>query len=264
MANKRRRSIFRQDAGRAFLRFLIGTVLLIALVALFYIFVLQAKIDIPLPGAQTPAPTETVKSEPTPQSTAEPTAVPVATAAAEPVSEPTAVPTIEPTAQPTDAPPPEPTATPIPQESMAGEMLPLMDGMPETVSESLKLGLKELNMFESAGRSVLVVRGYAYIEGADAAQSHGYLVITDAASGVTLGMYPVTVSSEDADLTFDAASGSNLEQAFFRANVDVSGMYDGIYLITMAVENNGRIEWNNFDDRMFHFYVMQGLGLLSE
>ena len=83
---KRRRSIFRPDAGRAFLRFLIGMVLLVALCALFYIFVLQGEINIELPVSQpqqqapTQVPDETVTTSELDGATAgasteEPTAV---------------------------------------------------------------------------------------------------------------------------------------------------------------------------------------------
>ena len=263
--NRRRRSIFRADAGRAFLRFLIGMVLLVALCALFYIFVLQGKINIELPAPKPAQTASTDSASSTPESTrADATAAPTEAQKADATDEATAVPTIEPTAEVTPEPTPEPTNTPIPADEIAGEMSQLPANLPETVSENLKLGLKELKVVDNGGASVIVVRGYAYIEGADAAQSKGYILLTDAASGEMLGMYPVTPKPEDADLSFDAASGSNLDQAFFQLNVDVSGLYDGIYLVSMAVENNGATEWNYFDDSMFHFFVMQGVATLSE
>ncbi|MBO4299098.1 MAG: PT domain-containing protein [Clostridia bacterium] len=262
---KRRRSIFRADAGRAFLRFLIGMVLLVALCALFYIFVLQGKINIEFaPKTPTQEPVQTVAAEPTPQPSVEATAAPTASPTSAPTAEPTAVPTIEPTAEATAAPTPEPTNTPIPSEEVADSMESVPENLPENTSDNLKLGLKELKVVDNAGKSVIVVRGYAYIEGADAAQSQGYILLTDAASGEMLGRYPVTPRPEDADLAFEATSGSNLDQAFFQLNVDVSSLYDGIYLISMAVENNGTSAWNYFDDSMFHFYVMQGVAVLSE
>ncbi len=257
----RHRRMFRADAGRAFLRFLIGMVLLIALCALFYIFVLQGKIDIELPAPQPTARSDvSAQTQPQASVTAEPTAAPTP----EPTEKPTAVPTIEPTAEATPTPTPEPTATPIPPEEVVTTMQKVLSGLSDNLDTSLELGLKELKVVDNGGSSVIVVRGYAYIEGADAAKSRGYILLTDAASGDMLGMYPVTPKPEDADLAFDAASGSNLDQAFFQLNVDVSGLYDGIYLISMVVENNGRTVWNYFDDSMFHFYVMQGVARLSE
>jgi len=248
----RRRSIFRPDAGRAFLRFAIGIILLVALCALFYIFVLQGKIDIELPvPPQRPAATATPDL-----STPAPTVAPT--------DEPTPVPTIEPTAEPTATPTPAPTATPIPAEELAGPMEEVMAGLPDEIGANLKLGLKELSVFDEGGQSVVVVRGYAYIEGADAANSHSYILLTNAASGALLGMYPVTPKAEDADLAFEESSGANLDQAFFQLNLDAASLEDGYYIVSMAVENGGKVAWNYFDDSMYHFSVTQGAAALSE
>ena len=236
-----RRSIFRRDAGRAFLRFLIGEVLLVVLCGVFYLFVLQGKIDLPVSfdsATPSPAPTETIQ--------------------------PTAVPTIEPTAEPTQAPTPEPTATPIPVENLALTMQTVMPGLPETNSTELKLGLKEFKIFTDGGQSVLVIRGYAYIEGADAAQSTGYIVLADAISGEIKGMYPVTPNADDADLSFDESSGVNLDQAFFQLNLDTASIGDGIYLMSMAVVGEGKTVWNYFDSSMFHFSIQDGVVTLPE
>ena len=260
MSRGRKKSIFRADASRAFLRFLIGEVLLFTLCALFYIFVLQGEINIELPISQpqqqepTQVPDEALVTEMATSEAAE-TLTPI------PTEEPTPVPTIEPTAEPTATPTPEPTATPIPDAELAGTMEEIMGNLPELASDQLKLGLKELSVVNSTNQSVLIVRGYAYIEGADAANSHGYIILNDAASGEMLGMYPVTPKAEDADLAFEEASGTNLDQAFFQLNVDVDELYDGIYLVSMAVENNGKVVWNYFDDSTFHFFITEGVAV---
>ena len=239
----RRRSIFRPDAGRAFLRFLIGIVLLIGLCSAFYLFVLQGTVNVSLP----------VQEE---KATTEPTVAVTQT--------PTPVPTIEPTAEPTVAPTPVPTATPIPAEAISSPVEAPIEALPQTPSANVKLGLKELSLFDEAGQSVMIVRGYAYVEGKDAAQSHSYILLIDPLTGDTLGTYPVTPKAEDADLSFDEAAGANLDQAFFQMNVDVSNLPDGYYIVCMAVENNGSAAWNYFDDSMYHFRIEQGVAVLGE
>ncbi len=242
---KKRRSIIRPGAGGAILRFLIGVVLLIAVCGFFYLFILQGTVNITLPIQDGSA-----SAEPTAQVTAAPTAVP----------------TIEPTAAATAAPSPEPTATPIPPEEMAqaAQLPDGLIGLPELPDARVKLGLKELNLFDAAGQSVIIVRGYAFIEGQDAAQSQGYILLTDPTSGATLNVYPVSPRTEDADLSFDETAGANLDQAFFRMSIDVSGLPDGYYIVCMALENGGRTAWNYFDDSMYHFRVDHGLVMLFE
>ncbi|MBQ8952976.1 MAG: hypothetical protein IJ048_02580 [Clostridia bacterium] len=239
----RRRSIFRPDAGRAFLRFLIGIVLLIGLCCAFYLFVLQGTVSVNLPIQEERKPT------------AEPTVTVTQT--------PTPVPTIEPTAEPPATPTPVPTATPIPREALAGtaELPPPLSEQPDA---GVELGLKELSLFDEAGQSVVIVRGYAYAQGKDAAQSHSYALLIDPITGDTLGTYPVTPRPEEADLSFDEAAGSNLDQAFFHMNIDVSALPDGYYIVCMAVENGGSAAWNYFDDSMYHFRIEQGVAVLGE
>ena len=239
---KRRQSIIRPGAGGAVLRFLIGMVVLIAICGFFYLFVLQGEINVSLPIQDASSP-----------------AAPTASA----TIAPTPVPTIEPTAAATATPTPEPTATPIPQEMLSGAA-ELSTALPVLPDAGVKLGLKELNLFDAAGQSVIIVRGYAYLEGQDAAQSQGYILLTDPMSGEVLGVYPVTPSAEEADLSFDETAGTNLDQAFFRLNIDVSGLPDGYYIVCIALENGDRIAWNYFDDGMYHFQINRGAAMLSE
>ena len=239
---KRRHSVIRPGAGGAILRFLIGMVVLVAICGFFYLFVLQGEINVSLPiqsASSSAAPTTSATSAPTP------------------------VPTIEPTAAATATPTPEPTATPIPQDALA-EAAELPGALPELPDAGVKLGLKELNLFDAAGQSVIIVRGYAYLEGRDAAQSRGYIRLVDPTSGEALGTYAVTPRAEEADLSFDETAGTNLDQAFFRMNIDVSGLPDGYYIVCMALENGGQIAWNYFDDSMYHFQIDHGTAMLCE
>ena len=253
-----RRRIFRRDAGRAFLRFLIGEVLLIVLCSVFYLFVLQGKVNVELPLKVE----NTAATQPTPEDGA----TPDATASVAPDS--TVVPTIEPTAELTAEPTAAPTATPIPAEQLSVRVAEPIAGIqpqcdPLSYNPALKAGLRELSLFGYGGQNVIVVRAYAYIEGADAAESTRYLVLIDVASGETAAVYTVEAASAEADLTFDAAAGANLEQAFFRANIDASALPDGVYLLATATRSGDTVSWSYFDDAVSHFLIEQGVVRLS-
>lgn len=233
-----RRSIFKKGKGGAFLRFLIGEMLLIALAGVVYLFILQG--NIPLP-TQTNAPSATAA----PSATTETTVTPV----------PTEVATIAPTATPT----PAPSATPIPLDKLsmaAGEEAP---ELPSMLNDSLKLGLNEFKAFNEAGQNVLTVGGYAFIEGCDAAESSIYMVVSDADTGYMIGMYPATITPENANLSFDESSGTNLSDAFFTINLDVSEYPETSYMLSVVVVNKETVAFNFFDTRIFHFTLADGV-----
>lgn len=232
-----RRSVFKKGKGRAFLRFLLGELLLIALVAVCYLFLLQGDISSLLP-----APVSVPEATATPA----PTEVPAPT--------PTAVVTIAPTQEPT----PAPTGTPIPFEELslpAGEDAPEVPALPD---ELLKLGMSEFRAFTDGGQKVMLVSGYAYIEGLDAAKSSIYLLVSNAADGSQLGMYPAVSAPETASLSFEESSGSNLANAFFTAKLDVSEFGDNAYLLSAVVVNEDKVSMNFFDSRTFHFTIWDG------
>ena len=248
-----RRRIFRRDAGRAFLRFLIGEVLLIVLCSVFYLFVLQGKVNVELP-LKTTAPTEAE------QTAAEGGTTPAATESI--------VPTIEPTAQMTQEPTEAPTATPIPAEALGAQLIEPVAGLqpqcdPLSYDPSLKAGIREMTIFSEADQNVVTLRAYAYIEGADAAVCSRYLVVLDVGSGDTVAVYSVDPASDEADLAFDGAAGENLDQAFFKINLDTSALPDGIYLLAAAVRSGDKTAWSYFDDAISHFSVEQGIARLS-
>ena len=250
-----RRRIFRRDAGRAFLRFLIGEVLLIVLCSVFYLFVLQGKVDIELP-LKAGSPTPTAQDQTTPATTE--SAAPDATA----------VPTIEPTAEATQEPTEVPTATPIPAEALSAQLLEPVAGLqpqcdPLSYDPTLKAGVREMTLFDDAGQNVVTLRAYAYIEGADAAACARYLVVLDVGSGDTVAVYAVDPASDEADLAFDGAAGANLDQAFFKINLDTSSLPDGAYLLAAAVRSGDKTTWSYFDDAISHFVVEQGVARLT-
>ena len=250
-----RRRIFRRDAGRAFLRFLIGEVLLIVLCSVFYLFVLQGKVDVELP-LKAGSPTPTAQDQTTPAITE--SAAPDATA----------VPTIEPTAEATQEPTEAPTATPIPAEALSAQLLEPVAGLqpqcdPLSYDPTLKAGIREMTLFGDADQNVVALRAYAYIEGADAAACMRYLVVLDVGSGDTVAVYAVEPASDEADLAFDGAAGANLDQAFFKINLDTSSLPDGAYLLAAAVSSGDKTTWNYFDDAISHFVVEQGVARLT-
>lgn len=262
--DKNRRRIFRRDAGRAFLRFLIGEVLLLVLCSVFYLFVLQGKVSITLPAfleSTSPVPAEDTNGL---------TAVPADDATNVPDAQTSAVPTIEPTAEPTEEPTPEPTATPIPAEALSLPMevpisglYPQCDMALRDSEGALKTGIRELSLFDAASQSVVQLRAYAYIEGADAANSTIYVTVMDINSGETAAVYQAQPASAEADLAFEAASGINLEQAFFKVNLDASALPDGTFVLMSAVQSGDQLRWAYFDESISHFTVVGGVAYLS-
>ena len=239
-----RRSVFKKGKGRAFLKFLLGELILIALVSVVYLFILQADVT-----ALLPAPTE---------------ALPVATPTPEPTSTATPEPTAVATIAPTEAPPPAPTATPVPYEELslpAGEEAPEAPALPD---EALKLGMSEFRAFTEAGQNVLMIAGHAYIEGLDAANSDIYLMISDAGLGQMVDMYPAVSAPETANLTFEESSGTNLSNAFFTAKIDVSEYPNSAYMLSVVVVNEDKVAMNYFDNRTFHFTIMDGVLSVEE
>jgi len=239
-----RRSVFKKGKGRAFLKFLLGELILIALVSVVYLFVLQADVTNLLPAP--------VQDEPAATATPEPTATAT--------PEPTAVATIEPTAEPT----PAPSATPVPFEELAsalGEDAPEVPALPDA---SLKLGMSEFRAFNEAGQRVLVIGGHAYIEGLDAANSTVYIAVSDAGMGQLIDMYEAVSAPETANLSFEESSGANLESAFFTAKIDVSEYYFGSYILSVVVVNEDKVAMNYFDNRPFHFTIVDGVLAVEE
>lgn len=239
-----RRSVFKKGKGRAFLRFLLGELILVALVSVVYLFVLQADVTSLLPAS--PANEATV------------TATPEAAATETPA--PTPVETIEPTSEPT----PAPTATPIPFEELSrsmGEEAPEAPALPDA---SLKLGMSEFRAFNEAGQMALILKGHAYIEGLDAANSTIYVMVSDAGMGQLVDMYQAVSAPETASLSFEESSGSNLANAFFTAKIDVSEYYAGSYLLSVVVVNEDKVAMNYFDARPFHFTVVDGVLSVEE
>ena len=255
--NGERRSVFKKGKGRAFLKFLIGELLLIGIACFIYLFMLQGDVSVLLPASvqNTEAPAVT---EPAAQPTDAPVTNPPATDAPA-----TPVPTEVVTIAPTEAPTPVPTSTPVPFEALslpAGETAP---EVPLMADEKLKLGMNECRAFTEAGQNVLIVGGHAYIEGLDAANSRIYLVVSDA-MGNLIGVYPAVSAPETANLSFEESSGTNLANAFFTAKIDVSEYFFGSYMLSAVVVNEDKAAMNYFDNSTFHFVYMDGVLSIAE
>ena len=238
--DEERRSIFKKGKGKAFLKFLLGELTIIAVVSICYLFIMQGDVS-----ALLPKPTETNPAGPNVQ-----TATPA----------PTLVVTLPPTTPPT----PAPSATPVPFEMIslpAGEDAPEAPVMPD---ERLRLGMSECRAFKQAGQNVLIISGYAYIDGLDAAKSDIYMLIMEAENASVIDMYPAIKTPEAAYLSFDAASGSNLSNAFFTVRIDVSEYESSSYMLSTVVVNEDSVKMNYFDNRIFHFRVEDGVLVIEE
>ncbi|MBQ2956159.1 MAG: hypothetical protein IJE08_06835 [Clostridia bacterium] len=238
-----RRSIFKKGKGRAFLKFLLDELILIAVVSVCYLFLLQGDLSAFLPTPVSKAPVSTPSAVP---ATATPAPTPVATIA------------------PTQAPTPAPSGTPVPYEALSlpvGEDAPEAPALPDA---SLKLGMNEYRAFTDAGQNVLVIGGHAFIEGLDAAKSDIYLLIADAEEGYAIEMYKAVSAPETANLSFEESSGANLSNAFFTAKIDVSEYEDASYMLSVVVVNEDRVEMNYFDTRPFHFRIVGGMLTVEE
>ena len=238
-----RRSIFRKGKGRAVLKFMLDMLLLIALVSVCYLFLLQGDIAAFLPAL--------------------PTKVPVATPSAVPATA-TPAPTIAATIVPTKEPTPAPSGTPVPTGSLC---LPVGRNTPEAPvlpDDLLKLGMNEYRAFTDAGQHVLVMGGYAYIEGLDAEKSLIYIRVYGAEDGQAINTYQAVRALETANLSFEESSGSNLSEAFFTAKIDLTDYEDGSYMLSAVVVNGNRVEMNYFDTRPFHFRIVDGVLTVEE
>ena len=74
---------------------------------------------------------------------------------------------------------------------------------------------------------------------------------------------PADPASDEADLAFDGAAGQNLDQAFFKINLDTSSLPDGVYLLAAAVRSGDKTTWSYFDDAISHFDIEQGVARLT-
>ena len=82
-------------------------------------------------------------------------------------------------------------------------------------------------------------------------------------SGDTVAVYAADPASDEADLAFDGAAGQNLDQAFFKINLDTSSLPDGVYLLAAAVRSGDKTTWSYFDDAISHFDIEQGVARLT-
>lgn len=250
-----RRSVFKYGKGLAFLRFLVGEMVLVVLVSVVYLFILQGEVKLPSFSPETEAtdtlPTEEVTPQPVQEGEADAANIDASA-------------TLEPTQAPTQAPTPVPTSTPVPYEQLNTPLGAGAPALPDSVSAAMKQGLRNLSAFLDAGQKIICVDGYAYITGKDAADSMIYLVVSEAVENRQADVYAVSIVPETANLTFNASSGSNLDQAFFTANINVASYPDGYYLLSAMVVNGDETFTNYFDARTYHFRIEGGVPSIVE
>ena len=265
--------IIRRGAGKALLRFLIGILLLAAICAVVYIFVLQGDFGIESapaelftpPVAATIAPTFT--PEPEPES--EPTDVPqieqkelTVSSAGNVVSDGgsfstntlpvwnkgTTTQTIVMLAEPTAEPVKTAAAVEAPELSI------------EQLTDTIKKGLVGKNTAEEGGLKLLVINGFAYLDGKDAALQKAVLLLYNPDDGTARYAYEIEGGSFESEFVYEESSGTNLDKAFFTVSINTAELGDGSYLLGVGItDEEGNFLWDLFDRMiMFDFRVDAG------
>ncbi len=134
--------------------------------------------------------------------------------------------------EPTMTPGPTLSPTPIPMELYAArDTRVLMTGTD-------KLGEVALTQCEPSsadGGKVMMVRGWGYIRGADAAESRVYLAVSTK-NGDDHRFYAVIRQSGSTGIQHDPATGKNLDQADFAAAFSVDTYDDGEYRLGLLIQ----------------------------
>jgi hypothetical protein len=203
--NDRRRSIFKKGKGRALLRFLIYLLLMFILVSVGYIIIASDGSDIARQGT---APTASVNA-----------------AALTPPPTPTPAPTPTPTPFVPD-PSPE-FEMGYSDEEEYGNIKNLKPG------NAVTCGLLNIDAINGANfMASLEVSGYAYIEGADMANSTVFL-LTFKEQGEPDKMYATQP---------DGSEGGDRERSAFKVKIDVTEYMEGSYNLGVAIFNGNRTE----------------------
>ncbi len=141
--------------------------------------------------------------------------------------------------EPTMTPGPTLAPTPIPLELYAvRDTKVLMTGTD-------KLGEVALTLCEPSAadsKKVMMVRGWGYIRGTDAARSNIFLAVSTK-NGEDHRFYKTIRQSGSTGIQHDPATGKNLDQSDFAAAFSVDTYDDGIYrlgLLIEALDENGK------------------------
>ena len=225
MSKKKSRRIFRPGKGKAFLHFFVGETLLLVLCVCIYLFVLQGTIE--LPGLKN------LIREKAPLTLSDPDATP----------------------RPTKTPEPTPSPTPVPETMYSPQVdMSQLSGAQTADSAWLKTSLFTLSGVSSGEKHAIVIQGHAYLEGMDAQGSSIYLLLENADTGECEAAFLAERTSGQNGLSFEEANGVNLDQAYYRACLDVTGYRSAPYRIRICVINGERMGSVCLDSQQYHFY----------
>jgi len=134
--------------------------------------------------------------------------------------------------EPTMTPGPTLNPTPIPLELYAvRDTMVLMTG----TDKLGQVGLTQCQPSAADKSAVMMVRGWGYIKGTDASQSHVYLAVSTK-NGDDHRFYRVIRQSGSTGIQHDPATGSNLDQADFAAAFSVDTYDDGEYKLGLLIQ----------------------------
>ena len=223
---KKNGRVLRPGRGRAFLRFLVGEMVLLLVCVCVYLFVLQGTIE--LPGVEKML-KENVKVGDL---------------------------NVNLPAYQTASPSPEPTATPVPEAQLSARMAPDQLGdLSQADGSWLKSSLFSFSQSLSGGQQALSVSGHAYLQGMDARASTIYLLAQNTGSGAFEAVWQAERTKGVYDLSFDSASGVHLDEAYYSACADVSGLKPGAYRLYVYVQNGERTGLAPLDEQAEDFTV---------
>ncbi|MEG2624442.1 MAG: hypothetical protein RSC06_16250, partial [Clostridia bacterium] len=135
---------------------------------------------------------------------------------------PTPVPVVTPRPLPT--PMPTPNATPLPLDWLSSHDTRMV--MPRDTSAKGEAGFTGMSTSDGDENQVMLVTGWAFLDGFDAQKANVYLVVS-AKSGSISKFYEVDVLPGSTGIVHDASRGTNLERADFRAAFNVSTYEEG-------------------------------------
>lgn len=223
---KKNGRVLRPGRGKAFLRFLVGEMVLLLVCVCVYLFVLQGTIE--LPGVE-----KMLKEN-----------VKVGDLNVNLPSYQTATPS------------PEPTATPVPEAQLTARTeLAALGDLSQADGGWLKTNLFSFSQSLSGGQHALSISGHAYLEGMDARASTIYLLAQNTGSGAFEAAWQAERAKGAWELSFDSANGVHLDEAYYSACVDVSGLNPGAYRLYVCVQNGERTGLAPLDEQAEDFTV---------
>jgi len=145
----------------------------------------------------------------------------------------------EPDAAPTPLPTPAPTPAPVPYPE--DKLSAVSDvNIPEAKLDSpMKAMIEYAEPSPGDNNTVVVISGWAFLPGKDAASTVTYVVLTSVVDGDSAA-YQARVADNGRDIAemFIDDKGTNLDQARFECAIDISGLPDDYYSVSLLLEND--------------------------